>query len=51
VVGSDRAPAVVQEMERVVGMPVAGFFTYGEFARFAGSSGFHTGTLVALAIG
>jgi hypothetical protein len=43
------------EIERVNehadGVPVAGFFTYGEIARTRGVSGFHNQTLVLLAIG
>ena len=33
------------------GVPVAGFYTYGEIARTRGSSGFHNQTLVVLALG
>jgi hypothetical protein len=33
------------------GVPVAGFYTYGEIARTQGLSGFHNQTLVVLAIG
>lgn len=33
------------------GAPVAGFYSYGEFARTSGSSGFHNQTLVVLALG
>lgn len=33
------------------GVPVAGFYTYGEIARTHGSGGFHNQTLVALAFG
>jgi hypothetical protein len=33
------------------GAPVAGFYTYGEFARTHGMSGFHNQTLVVLALG
>jgi hypothetical protein len=32
------------------GVPVAGFYTYGEFARTTGISGFHNQTLVVLAL-
>ena len=31
--------------------PVAGFYTYGEFARTRGTTGFHNQTLVVLAVG
>jgi hypothetical protein len=33
------------------GVPMAGFYTYGEIARSSGSGGFHNQTLVTLAIG
>ena len=33
------------------GAPVAGFYSYGEVATCSGTSGFHHGTLVALALG
>ena len=33
------------------GIPMAGFYTYGEIARTRGSGGFHNQTLVTLAIG
>lgn len=33
----------------LAGAPVAGFFTYGEFARVTGSTGFHNATVVVLA--
>jgi hypothetical protein len=43
------------EIERVNehadGVPVAGFYTYGEIARTRGVSGFHNQTLVLLALG
>ncbi len=32
------------------GVPLAGFFTYGEFARVAGSTGFHNATVTVLAL-
>jgi hypothetical protein len=32
------------------GRPLAGFFTYGEFARVTGSTGFHNATVVVLAL-
>ena len=37
--------------EHAHGAPVAGFYTYGEFARTHGLSGFHNQTLVVLALG
>ena len=37
--------------ERAGGAPVAGLFTYGEFARTRGINGFHHETLVVLAVG
>lgn len=33
------------------GIPMAGFYTYGEIARTKGSGGFHNQTLVTLAVG
>jgi hypothetical protein len=36
--------------EHAQGAPVAGFYTYGEIARTHGMSGFHTQTLVVLAL-
>jgi hypothetical protein len=45
---------VTEEVARVAAhagrAPVAGFYTYGEFARTHGVSGFHNQTLVVLAI-
>jgi hypothetical protein len=35
---------------RLGGAPFAGFFTYGEFARVTGATGFHNATVVVLAI-
>lgn len=32
------------------GLPVGGFFTFGEFARITGSTGFHNATVVVLAL-
>ncbi len=32
------------------GVPLGGFFTYGEFARITGSSGFHNATVAVLAL-
>ncbi len=43
----DEATAVARGMS---GAPVAGFFTYGEFARVTGSTGFHNATVVVLAL-
>jgi hypothetical protein len=43
----DEAAAVTR---RMAGGPVAGFFTYGEFARVTGSTGFHNATVVVLAL-
>jgi hypothetical protein len=36
--------------ERSGGVPVAGFYTYGEIARTSGVSGFHNQTLVVLSV-
>jgi len=45
---------VKAEVERIAGhasgAPVAGFYTYGEFARTQGVAGFHNQTLVVLAL-
>jgi hypothetical protein len=45
---------IESEIERIAangdGMPVAGFYTYGEIARTQGMSGFHNQTLVVLAM-
>ena len=35
---------------RVPGVPLAGFYTYGEIARVRGSRGIHSATLVLLAL-
>lgn len=46
---------LAREVERIVqhaaGAPVAGFYTYGEIARTAGTGGFHNQTLVVMALG
>jgi hypothetical protein len=46
---------VQREVDRLAGFapstPVAGFYTYGEFARTRGTTGFHNQTLVVLAVG
>jgi hypothetical protein len=46
---------IEREVERVNrhahGAPVAGFYSYGEFARTTGVSGFHNQTIVVLAVG
>lgn len=47
-------PGIRREVERVAqhagGVPVAGFYSYGEIARTTGISGFHNQTLVVLAV-
>jgi len=52
VLGED---GIQEEIRRVTsvsgGVPVAGFYTYGEIARTHGAGGFHNQTLVALAFG
>ena len=52
VLGSE---GLAQEMDRIGrasgGVPVAGFYTYGEIARTRGVSGFHNQTLVVLSLG
>ena len=45
------ATEVKRISEHANGAPVAGFYTYGEFARTRGLSGFHNQTVVVLAIG
>ena len=46
---------VQREVDRLAShapsVPVAGFYTYGEFARTRGTTGFHNQTLVVLAVG
>lgn len=51
VLGSGIQAEVSQICEETGGAPVAGFYSYGEFARTSGSSGFHNQTLVVLALG
>lgn len=41
---------VARVLQHAAGAPVAGFYTYGEFARTSGVNGFHNQTLVLLAI-
>lgn len=45
---------IQREVDRLAtlaaGAPLAGFYTYGEFARTSGRSGFHNQTLVVLAV-
>jgi hypothetical protein len=43
----EEATAISQS---IGGRPMAGFFTYGEFARVTGSTGFHNATVVVLAL-
>jgi hypothetical protein len=50
--GEARTQASVGLMrERSGGAPVAGFYTWGEFARLRGINGYHSQTLVVLAVG
>jgi hypothetical protein len=50
--GEGRIRASVGRMrERSGGAPVAGFYTWGEFARLRGINGYHNQTLVMLAVG
>ena len=51
VLGDSGIADEVTRIEERVGAPIAGFYTYGEFARVSGASGFHNQTLVTLAIG
>ena len=52
VLGTNR---VIEEVGRIgaqgQSVPLAGFYTYGEFARVTGATGFHNQTLVVLALG
>lgn len=51
VLGNDGIKREVADIGRLArGAPVAGFYTYGEFARTRGLSGFHNQTLVVLAV-
>ena len=51
VLGDDGIRREVADIGRLArGAPVAGFYTYGEFARTRGLSGFHNQTLVVLAV-
>jgi hypothetical protein len=51
VLGDEGIQREVAEIGRLArGAPVAGFYTYGEFARTRGLSGFHNQTLVVLAV-
>jgi hypothetical protein len=51
VVGEDGIQAEVDRLAGFAqGAPVAGFYTYGEFARTRGTTGFHNQTLVVLAV-
>lgn len=47
----DQIYAGLDSLQKKVGAPIAGFYTYGEFARVKGASGFHNQTLVTLAFG
>ena len=53
VLGDERIGDEVERIARAArgGAPVAGFYTYGEIARVTGVNGFHSQTLVVLAIG
>ncbi len=51
VIGDLGIHAEVDRIADRAGAPIAGFYTYGEFARTQGASGFHNQTLVTLAIG
>ena len=51
VLGEEGISAEVARIaEKAANAPVAGFYTYGEFARTSGVSGFHNQTLVVLAV-
>jgi hypothetical protein len=50
--GEERTRASVSQMlELSDGAPVAGFYTWGEYARVRGINGYHNQTLVMLAVG
>lgn len=52
VLGDDGTRREVERMERIAGgVPLGGFYTYGEIARTQGVNGLHNQTLVALALG
>lgn len=51
VLGTDVSREVSRIVDRAGGAPVAGFYTYGEFARTSGVAGFHNHTLVVFALG
>ncbi|RZV45266.1 MAG: hypothetical protein EX269_10320 [Acidimicrobiales bacterium] len=51
VMGESGIQDEVERIKKQVGAPMVGFYTYGEFARLKGASGFHNQTLVTLAIG
>jgi hypothetical protein len=51
VVGDEGIQREVNRLEGFsAGAPIAGFYTYGEFARTRGTTGFHNQTLVVLAV-
>lgn len=52
VLGDEGIKTEIDALSRLSGgVPVAGFYTYGEIARVKGVSGFHNQTLVVLAVG
>jgi hypothetical protein len=52
VLGAQRVKAEINRLAASSrGLPVAGFYTYGEIARTRGTRGFHNQTLVVLSIG
>lgn len=48
--GDRRAAEAERVSQALGGAPMAGFFTYGEFARIVGPTGFHNATVVVLAL-
>ncbi|MEV6345678.1 FIST N-terminal domain-containing protein [Actinoplanes sp. NPDC051851] len=48
--GKEIEAEAVSVGEGMGGAPIGGFFTYGEFARVTGSTGFHNATVVTLAL-
>ena len=50
VLGDQGIQAEIDRLATIAGVPVAGFYTYGEIARTRGLRGFHNQTLVVLSI-
>jgi hypothetical protein len=50
VLGGPGIQTEIDHLAAVAGVPVAGFYTYGEIARTRGMGGFHNQTLVVLSM-